>query len=159
MNRAALLGLLLLVGCGYSTRSLYDPDIRSVAVNVFTNDTFRRDLELSLTRKVAEQVRLRTPWRIASQNAADAVLTGRIISVHEAVLSETTRDLTNESSVVVTVEALLTDTRTGEVIKRVRRTSSETFLIPRGENVSTALDRSLSNLAEDIVQGLEEWGP
>lgn len=157
--RLALLSVLAaqLFGCGYSTSSLYNPDIRSVAIDVFTNDTFRRDLELDLTREVARQVRMRTPWRVENRSRADAAVTGRIINVAENVLSEDPNDLVLESSVVVTAEAVLTSLATGEVLKRVTRTSSVPFLIPRNESRSTALSRSLRELAEDLIQGFERW--
>jgi len=142
--------------CGYSTRSLYDPDIRTVAVDVFKNETFRRDLEIELTRYIAEQVRLRTPWRVANRGEADAALTGKITDVHEVILSKSQDDRTQESSVIVTVEAVLTDLNTDKVIKRVRRTTSTSFFAPLGGK-ETAFERSLRDLAEDIVQALEEW--
>jgi hypothetical protein len=157
MNRLLLALLLAAAGCGYSTRPLYDPDIRTVAVDVFTNETFRRDLELDLTRKVVRQVRLRTPWRITDRGEADAFLTGKIVDVREVLLSKNANDLNSESSVSVTVEAQLVERGTGKVLRAVRRTSSQAFLIPRGESVTTALDRSITDLAEDLVQGLEEW--
>ncbi|MBN2490266.1 MAG: hypothetical protein JXQ29_05400 [Planctomycetes bacterium] len=157
MKHPGLAVLILTAGCGYSAGSLYDPAIRSVAVDVFRNETFRRDLELALTGKVVQQIRLRTPWRIANRGEADAFLTGRIVDVHEILLSKTPSDLNSESSVAVTVEAELVERGTGRVLRSVRRMSSEAFLLPRGESVTTALDRSLTDLAEDIVQGLEDW--
>jgi len=160
LPRPVFLVLVLVLqvpGCGYSTRSLYDPGIQTVAVDVFKNETFRRDLELDLTRKVARQLRLKTPWRVANRSRADAVLTGRIVAAQERVLSEDNRDLVFESSVIVQVEAELKNLHTGEVIKKIRRRSQVAFLVPRGEDQATAFDRSLTDLAEDIVQALEDW--
>lgn len=158
MIRFILLILLGVTGsaCGYSTRPLYDPDIKSVAVDVFKNETFRRGLEIELTRKVAEQIRLRTPWRVANRGSADAALTGKIVDVREVILSKDQDDRTQESSVIVTVEATLTDLSTDKLIKQVRRTSSTSFFVALGGK-ETAFTRSLANLAEDVVQGLEEW--
>jgi len=45
--------LPLLVGCqGYRTEPLMPAEARRIAVPVFENDTFYRDIELSLTRDV-----------------------------------------------------------------------------------------------------------
>jgi len=144
-------------GCGYSTQSLYDPDIHTIALDVFKNETPRRDLELDLTRKVGRQLRLKTPWQVTGKSRADALLTGRILAAHENVLSENDQDLVFESSVIVRVEAKLTDLRTGKVLRKVLRTNQEAFVVPRGESQTTAFDRSLTDLAEDIVQALETW--
>jgi hypothetical protein len=159
----AALPLLLLAlaaglgGCGYSVGSLYGDDVETIAVDVFTNDTFRRDIELELTREVVKQVRLRTGWRIAGRGEADVVLTGRILNVRDNVLSETERNLTLESSVIITAEARLTDLKTGKLIRKVRRTTAESYLIPRGESRVTALTEAVFKLAEDLVQALEGW--
>lgn len=157
----AILPLLLLAaglgGCGYSVGSLYDEDVESIAVDVFTNDTFRRDIELDLTREIVKQVRLRTGWRIANRSGADVVLTGRIMNIRDNVLSETERNLTLESSVIVTAEARLTDLRTGRLIRKVQRTTAESYLIPRGESRVTAMTEAIYKLAEDLVQALEQW--
>lgn len=144
-------------GCGYSIGSLYDSNVETIAVDVFTNDTFRRDIELDLTREVVKQVRLRTGWRIANRSGADVVLTGRILRIQDNVLSETEREFTLESSVIVSAEARLTNLRTGRLLKKVQRTTAETYLIPRGESRASAMTEAIYKLAEDLVQALEQW--
>lgn len=144
-------------GCGYSTRSLFDPDIRTVAIDVFDNTTFRRDLELVLTRRVAAEVRQRSPWRVETHGRADAVIRGTLISVGEIPLSESRDDLVIESSVVVTASIRLVDQSSGATLQQAQRTSTVAYVTARGESLQTALDQSLRELAEDLVQALETW--
>ncbi len=68
---ALLLGLaaLALAGCGYGTHSLYRGDIHTVYVEFFGNDTYRRQLEVSLTHYVVGEIKLRTPLDFAPGQA------------------------------------------------------------------------------------------
>ena len=106
---------------------------------------------------VAAEIRQRTPWAIATPGRADAIVRGRILTVGEAPLSETRDDLVLESSVVVTAEIELVDRIDGVLLQRAQRTSSVAYLVARGESLETALDRSLAELAEDLIQALEQW--
>ncbi len=158
----ALAALLAIVGfaangCGYSTRPLFDPDIRTVAIDVFDNSTFRRDLELVLTRRVAAEIRQRSPWRVENHGRADAVIRGTLLSVGEIPLSESRDDLVIESSVVVTASIRLVDLASGATLQKAQRTSTVAYVTARGQSLQTALDQSLAELAEDLVQALETW--
>lgn len=62
-----LLALMLttLSGCGYSGKSLYPTSIRTVAVPIFANRTFRRQWEFRLTEAIDKNIESRTPFRLA----------------------------------------------------------------------------------------------
>jgi hypothetical protein len=82
-----LLGLMLPLaavalwsGCaGYSSSSLYRDDIKTIYVRFFDNRTFRRGLEVFLTKAVVDEVKLSTPLVFASRDQADSVLTGELM--------------------------------------------------------------------------------
>ncbi len=151
-----LLGLT--VGCGYSSRRLVDaPGVRTVAVLQFENDTYRRDLEFRLTRALAEEVRARTPWRIATPGTADALLTGTIRSAETRVLAEDKDSNPISKRFKLVVDARLVDRATGRVIATVSSTESQEFADGYfGESLDgSATDSVMQSLAEAVVAGFE----
>ena len=78
--------VLLLSGCGYTVGNGFSPDIKTVSVPIFENDTYRRGLEYQLTEAVQKEIQNRTPYRLARGTDADTRLTGRIVQVRKDVL-------------------------------------------------------------------------
>lgn len=75
-----LVALCFWAGCpGYSTHGLFRPDIKTIYVEAFDNRTFRRGLEVPLTRDVLEEIKLRTPLLFAPRTEADSILTGELL--------------------------------------------------------------------------------
>jgi outer membrane lipopolysaccharide assembly protein LptE/RlpB len=143
-------------GCGYSTRSLLPEGVRTLAVDVFGNETFYREIEFQLTRELTRQVNVRTHYRLARRESADAILTGRILSVSRPTLVENRQDLVSEQAVIVTAEVTLTD-RHGRVIDHLAATSNRAeFIVERGETLETAFDEALADLAEQIINRLQD---
>ena len=67
---------LLLQGCGifsgYSNKSIYHEDVKTVYVKMFDNQTFRRGVEYELTDALAKRIEAETPYKIvSSQDKAD----------------------------------------------------------------------------------------
>ncbi|MCK4284261.1 MAG: LptE family protein [Candidatus Brocadiae bacterium] len=73
----------LLSGCGYATNNVFRSDIKTVYVEFFDNKTFRRELEVELTKAVVEEIKLRTPFIIAPKDRADSILGGEIVDFRE----------------------------------------------------------------------------
>lgn len=154
----SLAALLPAPGCGYSTQRLVDvPGVRTVAVLQFENDTYRRDLEFRLTRALAEEVRARTSWRIASPGSADALLTGTIRSAEVRTLAEDRDSTPISKRFRLVVDAKLVDRVTGRVITLVSSTESQEFAETYfGESLEgSATDTVMQSLAEAIVAGFE----
>ncbi|MCC7139937.1 MAG: hypothetical protein IT460_16060 [Planctomycetes bacterium] len=155
------LGLALaVVGCGYSTSRLVEaPGVQTVAVAQFDNRTYRRDLEQRFTKILAEEVRARTPWRVASVGSADAVLEGAIEDAEAPILSE--EDDQARTPIAqryrVRVKGQLTDRRTGRVIRSFDVTSFEAFAPGSyGETEdASATDTVLGSAARSVVHALE----
>ena len=67
---AVLLGMTAVLsmavsGCGgYSNESLFPDQIRSVYVEMFENETFRRGIEYDLTDALAKRIEAETPYKI-----------------------------------------------------------------------------------------------
>ena len=86
MKKLLLLPLVLLLGCGYTARSIHLAAVDSVYVPVFDNRTFRRGLEFDLTRAVTTEILHKSDLRIASRNRADTELIGEIVDIDEQVV-------------------------------------------------------------------------
>ncbi len=153
-------------GCGYhadgdrqwSRRS--DGSLPTVAVEPFENQTYRRGLEMGLTRQIADELRGRSPRAATTRDRAQILLTGRILTAVEQVLSEDRDDNVRESSFVITVEVVLKDPATEKVIRTYSLTESAPFS-PRAGRVATlerAQQEALRDLAERIVYRLETPG-
>jgi len=107
-------------GCGYHTAgkaNLLPPDLRTLAIPAFVNQTQTYSIEQMLTSAVVEEFTTRTQYRVtADPSSADAVL-------HGTVLSSFTTPLTYDSQtgraatvlVIVSMNVVLSD-RHGRVL-------------------------------------------
>src|SRR5215212_1033198 len=122
-----LCALLLLTGCGYTHagddpsgsyqwRSLYREDVRSVAVPIFTNKTYRRGVEFALTKAVVTQVEAKSPYKVVPRERADTILEGQIVDIRLQNLSnDSTTAIPQEQLYVLTVDLIWKDLRTGRI--------------------------------------------
>ncbi|MBM4055934.1 MAG: hypothetical protein FJ264_14975 [Planctomycetes bacterium] len=154
---ALLMVCFVIVGCGYSSKSLLRSNVRSIYIPIFDNDTFRRGYEFDLTRAVRDQILIRTRLRIVDKDEADSILLGKISSVTENVLIEDRKDNIVESRVAIRADIRWVDTRTGRTIferKNIRGTSE--FIVLRNETLTSSSNESFVGLAQSIVESLEE---
>ncbi len=151
---------LLVSGCGYSTKPLYNKSVRTVAVPIFKSKSFRRELEMRFTEALCKNIEYRTPYKIANEKNADTVLSGTIISVDEQVL--TTRyqtSLPRESQVVITVDFTWKDARSGRVLVERKRFNRSATEIPQiNERVTDAEQLAVERTAAAVVDQLQtDW--
>lgn len=160
MRRVALLLSLLSAGCGYTAGAVVPGDGRTIAVPVFVNETFRRDLERDLTRHVAEEIRSHSTFRLVDVSSRpDLVLEGSLIDVSENVLSERSAGEIRESSVTLTVSVKVVDTRTGEAaVGPVTIRERKAFTPLKDESIRTAEAAAMRKIASRIVYTLaRDW--
>lgn len=143
---------------GYSTRSVYSSDIRTVAVPMFENATFSAGIEARVTEAVIKELQARTPWRLADGAAADAVLTGVVRTADLSRMSAGPRTgLMQELGVRVSVDFDLRDNRSGAlVVSRRGFTAVDTFVPARGtgERLEVGESAAVERLARDMVAQL-----
>ncbi len=161
---------LVLAGCGY--RGGYAPPpardgepgrtdaaaaLPDIAVTPFDNETFRRGLEIRLTRLLADELRARAGRPPARPDESTWLVTGSIVRAEERVLSEDRADEVRESSLEIAVEVTLRARGAEEYLGR--RTFSEVApFSPRAGRIATveqAREEALRDLAERIVYWLE----
>ncbi len=149
----------LLSGCGYTSRSLLEQNVRSIYIKIFDNETFRRDLEFDLTKAIKEEILLRTRLKIVDKKYADSILFGSIMTVRERVLIESPDAEVIESSVSATVLFSWTDQRTGRaIIDKHKVKASADFIATRNEDVRIGEIKAFVNAARKIVNLMErDW--
>ena len=153
---------LSLCGCtGYSGKTLYVEGVNSVYVEMFDNQSFRRNVEYKLTDALSKRIETQTPYKIiSSKDRADTVISGRIVSVEAPILTierETGRALERQ----VHLQAVFSwkNLRTGEFLvenQSAKASASYSQWQQQGFEYGSAL--AANNLAVKIVELMEkQW--
>jgi hypothetical protein len=170
---AALAALPLLgSGCGYSQngaapvggyqwKSLYRGDINTVAVPIFDNRTFYRNLEFSLTKAVINQLEAQSPYKVVPKERADTILEGRIDNIHVRTLSLDQHGavIPQEQQFVMNIAFTWKDLRTGKTLVERRDFQQTSSYYPTlGEDQFISQQQSIEALATAIVHELQaDW--
>ncbi len=155
------------VGCaGYQigNRGLFPADIQTVHVPMFESDSLRRHLGERLTEAVCKEIERRTPYKLANNDNADSVLTGRIVGDRKNVLVNTLTGDPRELQVGLQVQvtwvdrrgSLLRDEATIPLPPEVTDISASANLVPEvGQSVATAQQEAIRRIAQQIVNLME----
>jgi len=160
----ALCGLM--AGCqstdptkGYSNQSLYRSEIRSVFVEIFQSEVFRRNMEFELTEAVVTQLELHSPYKVVSdRREADTALYGTIKQVSEGVrTAQRELDRPVENEVTLAVAATWKDLRSGELFfeNRMIRVKVE-YAVLLGAGRTSAERKAANQAAVRIVEAMEQ---
>jgi len=151
---------LTVCGCGggYSNESLYPAGVRSVYVEMFDNQSFRRGIEYELTDALAKRIEAGTPYKIVSDSSrADTVISGRIVQASDSALSterQTGRALERQVRLRAVVD--WKNLKTGELLidnGQVNASASYSQWQNQGFAYGSAV--AANNLAEKIVELME----
>jgi Lipopolysaccharide-assembly len=146
MNRRRFLGLALgglgvaVAGCqpgghfglfGYTTAPPFDNNIRSVCIPIFklapVVTSPLRNLDVELTDAVVKELNARkSPIRVVSNpTQADTILIGTIAGVNKGLQSYNQQALPLENELILTVDLVWRDQRTGEVLSNPKAKKPE----------------------------------
>lgn len=168
-NRFGLLIALLLFlsGCGYhegGRGAMIPPDVKTIAVPLFKNQTPQFKVEQQLTGAVTQELMERTQYRLTQNPAgADAVLHGTVKQIRQGVATfnpQTGSASAIQVEVVVAVE--MTDVHSKKVIfsnpdyvfrQQYQVSSNATTLI---EEDPAALNRLSQDFARSLVTDILE---
>ena len=153
--------------CGYHTAghlSKLPPDVKTIAVPVFTNQTHSYRVEQVLTAAVIREFNTRTKFRIIPEisDDADAILRGTVVSASAAPLtydSQTGRAST--ALVTVHMSVSLVDRRGNVLFDNPNYTFREQYQVSREvssffEEDAPALDRLARDFARTLVSSVVE---
>lgn len=149
-------GLAVLPGCvSLSSGGIYPEGRNRVFVAFFDNETFYRDVQFLLTDQVVAEVLSRPGLHLTTKQDAEVLLTGRVLNVHQAVLSEDPNQVVTQSATSITVSIDIHDAFTGELIKTAVLTGRGQFVPALGQDLESAQREAYVFLARDIVRQLE----
>jgi len=108
-----------ILGYQLGASALYDPNIKSIYVPVFNNRAFQttpyRGMEVDITRALIREIGQKTPFTVVSDCArADTELRGVVMYIAKNILNRNQQNLTREEEIVITVDVLWRDLRTGK---------------------------------------------
>ena len=145
-----------LCGCGYSVG--FQPaaaGIRTVAVEVVGNQSFRQRLERDLTRSIARQLSEYSPYRHAPRSQADAILRVEIVAVRNSSLVIGSVRPVTEGALDAVARISLVERRTDVVLVNTRERNVAEYRTLIGESETTARQELVSDLGRAIVLALE----
>ncbi|MDP6356628.1 MAG: LPS assembly lipoprotein LptE [Planctomycetota bacterium] len=150
-----------LAGCGYSSKSRLPEGINTIAVPIFRNQTFRREIELELAQALRKEILAKTDLKLVDlkSNIAHSALEGEIIDFELLRLREDKDDEAVEYRVNLVVDVKFHNLRTGEVIYSVKNLARNAeFLVSKGEGIAKAREEAVRELSREIVsQVLHRW--
>jgi hypothetical protein len=146
---------------GYSNESLFPEDIRSVCLEMFDNQTFRRGVEYELSDALAKRIEVDTPYKIVSDSdRADSVISGQIASIRQSALS-TDRETGSVLEREVEIRAVVNwkNLKTGQLmIDHVKVSASASYSTYQQQDFKYASTLAANNLARRIVEMMErKW--
>lgn len=148
---------------GYSMAETYREDVRTIAVPIFSNATFVRDVQFDLADALVKELETQTPWKvIGSTGTADTLLRGTITSVTINRLSKSrTTGLAEEDTYSISVDFEWRDQRTGKTLVERKSFSGSGLFVPTlqsNEPIETGRAGAVQVLARDIVGSLRtDW--
>lgn len=152
--------LSLCGGCGYSAGGPFRKDIKTVYVDMFESKEFRRDLEFILTEYVKKKIGAETPYRLASKEKADTILTGEVLEERQAAFApDFISRLPREKQLTMAVRVQWKDLRNGKMLfDQPVELQAVDYLPATGETEKFAQEKALEHLAGRIVSKMyDEW--
>ncbi len=174
-GRAAVIGLLLAAGCGYTARPGLPANLRTVYVKPFANKIdvtqlssgherfpiYRHQMEVDLTRAVLSRLQFTGLLRPVGPERADARLEGDVIAFRRDALRYDASQQVEEWRLNIVVNLRFIDQHTQAVLWEEESFTGDTTYFALGSNAESeaaALDRALNDLARRIVErAVESW--
>ena len=156
-RKLAILLALAMTACGYGFRhqqSNLPPEIKTIAIPMFENKTNEVRLEALVTEQVRYQFSQSQILRLVSEDQADVILRGQIISVSsgDVSLTESTRSQVRRVSVGISVKLVRKDNN--EILYDGRARQWRTYTVSANDVTSTqtARNEALRLVVRDAAQ-------
>jgi hypothetical protein len=145
---------------GYSSRSSYSSDVRTISVPMVRNGSNTVGVEAELTEAIIKEIQRATPWTVTSAPTADTTLVATLGGSEMKVLSTSPDSgYVQELGVAVSVDFQWRDNRTSKVLVERRSFSAMDTFVPErrsGERLETGRSAAIQRLARDVVAELRE---
>jgi hypothetical protein len=114
-----------ILGYQLGTDALYDQNIKSVFVHTFYNRTLEttpfRGIEVEITEEIVRQIPQKTPFKVLDVSQADTELIGKLVGITKNELNLTQQNQVREGEVVLAVDVVWRDLRTGKILSAPRK--------------------------------------
>ena len=149
---ASILLLTPLGGCGYRNANVYSGDERQIYLSEWRNRTSKLAISSNLYRSLVQWYQKSSKLKTTnSQDEADLILAGEIISLYLPSLSYTDRT-TSEVKVILKVRYVLYDMTTKEILFEVPSETWTESYIPNSTSSSSPEkeNKALKEIVDDI---------
>ncbi len=158
---AVLLGLLGLWSCGpysFSGNSL-PPHIKTIAVPLFEDRTSEFGIKEKLTDAVIAEITRDNTLKIASEDKADAIVYGKILSVQDRADTYNEQEEVQAYRVYITVEVEVRDVKYNKPLWKERWSQWGLYSLNEGLDArQTGIEEAIQKLAEDILnKTISNW--
>ncbi len=166
--------LLVLSGCGYTTKSSLPNDIKTIHVEIFRNsiditkevsakdkyEVYRPDLEIDLRDAIIERIFLDGHLKVAEDVHADAVLEGEVLQYRKDPLRYQD-EVVREYRITLVCDFRLVSSIDKEIIVEEKSITGDTTYFTTGtlqKSETTALSAAASDLAREVVNRIiDNW--
>lgn len=156
-----ILSIAFIAGCGYTTRTLLPPSMKTVNVAIFENQTYEYQIENTLANEIANEFIIDGRLELKNAEQADMQLTGNIVEYHREPLVYDEDDEVTQYRIQVFADVSLKDLADGSVIWEGSRIKGEDIYFVTGDLANTEEEARLKafrNLAKNIVEAvIEGW--
>jgi hypothetical protein len=160
--RKLLAGLLAFttIGCyGFSTGG-FPPDVKTVAIIPFENETTSPDLPRELTEALREGLEKRLGLRSAAEGKADAIVRGKIVryelDVPVAISADRTQTSSARRRLAISLDIEFVRQSDGKVLWQKTGVLAEGEYAERGE--ATGRKQAIDRIVADVIEGAQsQW--
>lgn len=170
-----ILILSLISGCGYTTRSMLNPNIRNIYIKPFENKidfgtqdnvysklrTYYPQLETDITSAVVERFLLDGNLKVVKEEDADVILNGELVEYRRDVLRYEEDEDVEEYRLNIVVNISLWNKKDNALAWQEDRFTGETTYFISGSKAkseSVAIKDGVTDLARRIVERtVENW--
>lgn len=169
------LSFLALSGCGYTTRSLLNPNLKNIYVDNFTNSIkitaeqsnlrmyrgYRPGMEVNLTKATIDKFIADGNLTVSGEKEADLILRADLTDFERQPLRYDTNGNVEEYRIKLIINMMLDDVKAGKQMWQENGFAGETTYRTGGslaKSESTAVEDAVKDLARRIVERtIENW--
>jgi hypothetical protein len=145
---------------GAATRGLFREDVRTVAIPIFTNRTFERNVEFDLSKALVNTIESTTPYKVVPKERADTILEGEVTRVDVKTTSNSPyTSLPQEQLMILRVNFTWKDLRTGRIlVQRKHFDQTANYYPTLGEDRFVGAQQNVEKMALASVKELRaDW--
>ncbi len=170
-----ILILSLVSGCGYTTRSMIDPNIKTIYIKPFENKidfgaqdsvysklrTYYPNLETDITSAVVDRFLFDGNLKIVKEDDADVILKGELVEYRREVLRYEEDEDVEEYRLNIVVNISLWSSKENQLLWQENNFTGDTTYFTSGSKAkseSAAIKDGITDLANRIIErAIENW--